>query len=217
MLKEEGAAKSTPPPRDRFPAKTKRGGGRAQSVGDLLPPSFPAVALEKGHGWYFFRLFCISFLLPPLPPTLFFLRWLDLYSFSSNVSGAYPPCPFGPQSLSPQASPSPKPETPFSPAPAPRARVCPRALSWSASSHVFVREFPSALLTLPQQAAPRVAPSRPPAWVGRGRGLSGASACLSVYPQDDGEPPRPRRHTVTPRQRDGTRPRPAWPPRTWSC
>ena len=74
---------------------------------------------------------------------------------------------------------SPKPETPLSLRPQHPGLVCVHvALSWSAFSHVSVREFPSALHPLPQLPTP--APSRPPVWVGRGPWSERASACLSV-------------------------------------
>lgn len=189
MLKEEGVCKKHPTSARQVPRQNQKGGGKS-TVGRGFAPSSSRAAPRRGTGGISFSplsAFPSSSL--PYPPTLFFLRWLDLYSFSSNVSGAYPPLSLRPSVSVSQASPSllPNRRSPLSLRPQHPGLVCVHvALSWSASSHVFVREFPSAPHPLPQQPPPAAAPSRPPAWVGRGPWSERASACLSVYPQDDG-------------------------------
>lgn len=133
--------KSTPPPR-QFPRQNQKGGAGGTRSGDLFPPL--PLRPEQGDTMLVLSRLFLHFL-PPFPPFCFlslavFLFFQCLSSFSiSSVSVS----PRHPLSLLPNHSPS------FPPAFRPRGGagaggVCPCGTK-SASSHVSVREFLSAL------------------------------------------------------------------------
>ena len=180
LLKEEGDCKKHPTSARQVPRQNQKGGREEHSRSGICSLLFPC-GPRRGTGDISFSPLSAFPSSSPRPPTLFFLRWLYLYSFfpmslwflSTSVPSALS------LRLPGILLSSPKPETPLSLRPQHPGLVCVHvALSWSAFSHVSVREFPSALHPLPQLPTP--APSRPPVWVGRGPWSERASACLSV-------------------------------------
>lgn len=131
IVERRGCLQKAPHLRATGSPPKPKGGREEHSRSGICSLLFPC-GPEKGHGWYFFLAsVCISFLLPPLPPNSVFLALAGfvflffqcLWCLSTSVPSALSLClPGIPLS-------SPKPEIPpFSPAPAPRARVCPRGV-----------------------------------------------------------------------------------------